>query len=225
MLVPTPRVTYRERPSDVVCSLRELRVRVAEHDATAGQRQTDLAAVRVAGQREVEVARRRPLHHAGVVGEQQAQAARPAPECGEHRRQVVVAACRVVHTADLDDGAGVLDRRHLVGQQAHTTTRDEPRIGGLHERRLALAVVVVAEHAEDTEGRMEPQQLPTQLLKTAPPAGEVAGDEHEVRLRGQRQVHGLASGSQIEAGGEPGVEVRELHHGEAVERRVGVRSR
>ena len=94
-----------------------------------------------------------------------------------------------------------------------------------HERRLAVAVVVVAQHAEDAQRRPQAQELPAELAEPGRAAGEVAGDDHEVRLRREREVHRLARRAQIEARREAGVEVRELHDGEAVERRGGVRRR
>ncbi len=131
----------------------------------------------------------------------------------------------VVDAADLHGRVATLDGHRLVGQEAHAAALDEARVRRLDERSLAVAVVVIAEHAEDAERRRQTQQLAPQLLKSGRAAGEVAGDDDEVRHGGQRQVDGLARGPQVEARHEPRVEVRELHDGEAVERRVDVRRR
>ena len=88
--------------------------------------------------------RRRPFDHVGVVGEQQAQAAGPAVQRGQHRRQVVVVARGVVHAADPDARPRMLHRRDLVVEQAYAAALDERRLGRSHEGRLAVAVIVVA---------------------------------------------------------------------------------
>ena len=178
--------------------------------------------MRVAGQRHVEVAGRRLQDHLGVVRQQKAQGAWPALERREYRRQVVVPALRVVDAGDLDAGVTMRHRHHLVGQQPDAALLHEPRVGGLHERRLAVPVVVVAEHRVHAERRHKAPQLALELGASVRPAGEVAGDEQQVRPRRQRQIDRLAHGAQVEARREAGMEVRELDEGEAVEFRRGI---
>ena len=123
-----------------------------------------------------------PFTTLGVVREQQAQHAGPAVEPRQHRRQVVVAAVGVVDAGDLDGRPAGVDALHLVGQQAHAALRDDRGVDRPHERRLAVAVVVVAQHAEDAQRRPQAQELPPELVEPGRAAGEVAGDDHEVRL-------------------------------------------
>ncbi len=66
-------------------------------------------------------------HDLGVVGQEQAQRAGPALQRREHRRQVVVAAVAVVHAAELDGGAAVLDGHGVVEQQTDATGLDGRR--------------------------------------------------------------------------------------------------
>ena len=137
-----------------------------------------------------------------------------------------MAAVGVVDAADLDDGAAALDARRLVVEQAHAAVLDDARVRGLHERRLAVAVVVVAEHAEDAERRAQARAAgaAARSLPCGPPAKSPVMSTRS-GSRGERQVDGLARGAQVEAGREARVEVGELHDDEAVERRVGVRRR
>ena len=151
--------------------------------------------------------------------EQDAQHAGPAVELGEHGRQVVVAAIGVVHSADLHAGGPHAHGRRRVVEQTHSARLDGARVAGLHERRLAVAVIVVAEHPEDAE-RCRVRQAPKLSLQLDPavrPAGEVAGDDYEVGPRRECHVDGLPRGAHVEAGPETDVEIGELNDGQAAQ--------
>ena len=163
--------------------------------------------------------------HPGVVGEQQAQAPGAAVQLRQHRRQVVVAAVGVVDPGHLHHGpARSTVTASLVSSRTPQLATNAGSVGP-HERRLAVAVVVVAEHAEHAQARMEAQELPAELVQPCAAAGEVAGDHTRSGRAASARSTALRVARRLRLGVKPDVEVGELHHGEAVERRVGVRRR
>ena len=89
----------------------------------------------------------------------------------------------VVHTAHLHHGRAAPQFHRLVAEQAHARGLDDCRVRGPHEGRVALAVVVVAQHAQHAHRRLQAAELALELVEAVAPHREVAGDDHEVRVR------------------------------------------
>ncbi len=210
----------------VVDTVLERRPRLAEHHRAAEPRQADLAAVGVAAQRQVERAGRRLQRALRVVAEEQAQGVRVGGRARASTGRRSPNPCFTSSTPQICTRRGAAPHRHrLVGEQAHAVVAQVAEVDGAGERRLAAAVVVVAEHREDAQRCVERAEQRLDAVEVGGAAGKVAGDGDEVRLRRHGQIEGDARGAHVEAGPKAGVRVGEVGDGEAVQIRSAGRPR
>ena len=159
-------------------------------------------------------------HDLGVVGEQEAQHAGPAVElprarpAGRRGRR----RCRRRRRSASSPPPRV-DARHLVVEQPHAAA---PRVRrgsvGCTNGALLSPWSWLPSTPKTPSGARRRRQLALELgRRPRGPRAKSPVMTIEVGPRREREVDGLAHGAQVEARPEAGVEVRELHDGEAVE--------
>ena len=129
-----------------------------------------------------------------------------------------------VDAAQVDARAAHLDGRGLVAQEPHRRAVQVGQRVAVGERVVPVGVVVVAEHGEGAERRVELRQRATQGGVAGAPGTQVAGDDDQVRFHPPDQLDTPRQRAHVQAG-HPHVKVRQMSDPETVEGRIEARDR
>ena len=169
------------------------------------------------------VARLHAIEDAREVAGEDAEAGRAVDQPGAALVVVGLEGARV-EAAQVDARAAHLDGRGLVAQEPHRRAVQVGQRVAVGERVLPVGVVVVAEHGEGAERRVELRQRAPQRGVARAPGTQVAGDHDQVRLRPPDQLDAPRERPDVQAG-RAHVEVRQVADPETVEGRIEARDR